>query len=313
MTPSHKNTASRKSVSTRPRGYIDDYNPQEKTKRLLCDVQAVLEEYEAYWPLTCRQVYYRLIGAYGYPKTEEFYERVCNHMSNARRGRVIPFSAIRDDGVSTFGLDHFDDEEHFLRHVRELGEGYKRNKLAGQELHIEVWCEAAGMMPQLFSVAEPYSINVYSSGGFDSLTAKKRLADRICAIGKRTIILHLGDYDPSGQSIFDSVAADVAAFVERDRPWATVSVEFIRVALTADQVRKHNLPTAPAKATDSRSKSWEGGTCQLEALAPDVIASILAEAIVAHIDIIRLLNDRALESIDKRKIAGALPAPRGDA
>lgn len=303
-------TASRKTDGGRHRGYITTYSPQAKTLRLLDDVHTVLDEYREYWPLTCRQVYYRLIGARGYPKTEAFYGKLCHHMANARRGKVIPFDAIRDDGVTTYRLDHFDDEEHFLRHVRRLGQNYTRNKLAAQPVHIEVWCEAAGMLPQLFNVAEPYSIPVYSSGGFDSLTAKKTLSDRICANGKPTIILHLGDFDPSGQSIFDSVAEDVAAFVEHDRPWATVWVRFERIALTADQVRTHALPTAPPKATDTRSKTWEGGTCQLEALAPDTIATILRDAIVQHIDFDRLEHDQAQEEIDLRNIAGALPAPR---
>jgi len=312
MASLEENTPSRKiagETQKRHRGYILEYSPQAKTRRLLDDVQAVLDEYEAYWPLTCRQVYYRLIGAHGYPKTELFYKNLCHHMVNARRGKLIPFDAIRDDGVTTFRLDHFDDEEHFLRHVRELGEGYRRNKMAVQPHHVEVWCEAAGMLPQLFRVAERYSIPVYSSGGFDSLTAKKTLADRICEKGKPAIILHLGDFDPSGQSIFDSVAADVSAFVEADRPWATVSVSFRRVALTGEQVKEYDLPTVPPKATDSRTKSWDGGTCQLEALPPDEIASILRKAIIRSIDFRTLENEREQEKLDRVKIAGSLPAP----
>ena len=308
-----ENTASRKTVSlvqTRPRGYIANYAPQAKTLALLDAAKRVLDEYHEYWPLTIRQIFYRLVGAYDFDKTETAYGRLCHHMANARRAKIIPFHAIRDDGTTTYDLGHFDDEDGFLRHVRELGQNYKRNKLAGQPMHMEVWAEAAGMLPQLYNVAEPYSIPVYSSGGFDSLTAKKRLSDRICGKGKPTVILHLGDYDPSGESIFNSVAEDVAAFVEADRPWATVNVRFVRVALTRDQVLEHRLPTAPAKATDSRSKSWEGGTCQLEALPPDVIASILRSAIIDHLDIDKLNIDRGLEEIERRQIAGALPAPQ---
>jgi len=306
-------TASRKTDGGRHRGYIADYNPQAKTLRLLADAQKVLDEYRSYWPLTCRQIYYRLIGAHGYPKTEAFYSNLCHHLANARRGKVIPFDAIRDDGVTTYSLDHFDGEEHFLRHVRELGEGYQRNKMAAQPRHVEVWCEAAGMLPQLFRVAERYSIPVYSSGGFDSLTAKKRLADRICEIGKPAIILHLGDFDPSGQSIFDSVAADVAAFVEQDRPWATVTVKFRRIALIAEQVEDFRLPTAPPKATDSRTKTWKGGTCQLEALPPNTIADILRAAILDSINVSTFYDERDQEELDRIKIAGALPAPSGGA
>lgn len=301
--------AAGRKTSHRPRGYIDVYRPQQKTRALLADVEAVLAEYRDHWPLTVRQIYYRLVGSRGYPKTETFYGKLCHHVANARRGRLIAFSAIRDDGVSTMFFEHFDDEEHFRRHVRELGESYIRNKLAQQDRHIEVWCEAAGMLPQLAWIAEGYSVQVYSSSGFDSLTAKKHLADRICAIGKPATILHLGDFDPSGASIFDCVAEDVGAFVQADRPWATVEVRFRRVALTADQVRNYSLPTAPPKATDSRSKSWQGETCQLEALPPDTIANLLRKAVESEIDGEQLRIDRIAEEIERRNIAMALPAP----
>ncbi|WP_241524153.1 hypothetical protein [Oceaniglobus indicus] len=291
----------------RNRGYIDGYKPSAKTRALLDQAQDVLDEYRRFWPLTCRQIFYRMVGAHGYDKTEAAYGRLCHHLANARRGKIIPFDAIRDDGVTTWTMDHFDDRDDFLRHVRELGERYTRNKLTAQGVHIEVWCEAAGMSPQLFRVAEPYSVPVYSSGGFDSLTAKKRLANRICAIEKRAIILHLGDYDPSGVSIFDSVAEDVTAFVMADRPHGFVSVEFERVALTREQVQRHDLPTSPAKATDSRFKNWTGGTCQLEALTPDVIASILRTAITRRFDYDQLAVDQSAEEHDRMMISGLLP------
>lgn len=294
----------------RNRGYIDSYKPSAKTRDLLDQALAVLDEYRVYWPLTCRQIFYRMVGAYGYDKTEAAYGRLCHHLANARRGAVIPFDAIRDDGVSTVGLDnHFDDRDDFLRHVRELGARYTRNKLASQNVHLEVWCEAAGMLPQLHRVAEPYSVPVFSSGGFDSLTAKKHLADRICAIEKRAIIIHLGDFDPSGVSIFDAVAQDVASFVMADRPHGHVSVEFERVALIEEQVRAFDLPTAPAKSSDSRSRSWTGGTCQLEALPPDQIAMILNSAIERRFDQDQFADDQSAEHHDRTMINGLLPAP----
>lgn len=311
-TVSSKFTASPK--ITRPRGYINDYSPHAKTRELLDQVEAVLVEYREYWPLTCRQIFYRLVGAYGYDKTEAAYGRLCHHLANARRARVIPFGAIRDDGVISYHRDHFENRDDFLRHVRELGQNYTRDKLADQELHIEVWCEAAGMLPQLDDVAEPYSVHAYSSGGFDSLTAKKNLANRICRIGKPAVILHLGDFDPSGESIFDTVAEDVASFVMADRQDGLVTVQFERIALIADQVRHYDLPTAPPKITDSRSKGWIGGTCQLEALPPNIIAEILREAIEGHLDHEMLRLDRELEEYEREQIQTLLlPAPSGGA
>ena len=132
-------------------------------------------------------------------------------------------------------------------------------------------------------------------------------------MGKPAVILHLGDYDPSGVSIFDSVAEDVSAFVAADRPWATVDVTFERIALTAEQVQHYNLPTAPVKTTNTRSKSWSGGTCQLEALPPNVIAGILRSAIERHIDHDQFVSDFKAEDEDRRIIRQRLlPAPGGD-
>jgi hypothetical protein len=293
----------------RPRGYIENYRPQRKTVDLLNDVDLVLEEYRAHWPLTCRQIFYRLVGARGYPKTEEFYRKLCHHLANARRGLRIDFDAIRDDGVVTVRMQHFDDANDFKRHIRELGENYERNKLANQEHHVEVWCEAAGMINQLAEVAHEFSIHVYSCSGFESVSAKKDLADRICDIGKPAIILHLGDYDPSGLAIFEAVAEDVAAFVEADKPWGDVSVEYRRVALTAEQIEKYRLPTSPAKPTDSRSKTWTGETCQLEAMAPDDIAALLRAQIEDILDDDMLNVDRRLEAHERLELTRLLPAP----
>jgi hypothetical protein len=155
--------------------------------------------------------------ARGYDKSESAYGRLCNHLSNARRGLPIPFEAIRDDGLTTYRRDHFDDRDDFLCHVRSMGQRYTRDKLAGQGVHIEVWCEAAGMLPRIDDVSAPFSVRAYSSGGFDSLTARKDLADRVVGVEKPAIILHLGDDDPSGVSIFDCLAQDVTAFVGADR------------------------------------------------------------------------------------------------
>jgi len=302
-------TPTGRKTSGRPRGYIESYSPQAKTLALLEDVDSVLTEYREHWPLTCRQIFYRLVGAFGYEKSEAFYSKLCHHLANARRGGRVEFDAIRDDGVSTVTMRHFDDEEHFKAHVRALAENYRRNLLATQPVHIEVWCEASGMVFQLAEVAEKFSIRVYSSSGFDSLTAKKELAERICTIGKPAVILHLGDFDPSGESIFEAQAEDVAAFVATDRPWNDVTVRFERVALSAAQVEAYRLPTAPAKKSDSRSKRWDGETCQLEALAPDVIAGILRRAIGGLLDADQFQQDMDLQAVERRRVALALPAP----
>lgn len=79
-----------------------------------------------------------------------------------------------------------------------------------------------------------------------------------------------------------------------------------------EQVRRYDLPTAPPKATDSRSKGWTGGTCQLEALPPDVIAGILKEAIERRINWTTFVDDLNAEEREREEIQTLLlPAPGG--
>jgi hypothetical protein len=144
-------SSSRKLYSTqkdkgRPKGYAK-WNPQKKTKVLMAQVQAILGEYEAELPLTARQIFYRLVGKYGYPKTEDAYESLTNHLVRARRSRMIRFESIRDDGASVIEGKFYTGEEDFYRYLHDEAKSYERDKLAGQESDIRVYVESAGMMP----------------------------------------------------------------------------------------------------------------------------------------------------------------------
>ena len=168
-----------KNGRTRAKGYAD-WRPQDKTLALVGNVRDILEEYRAHLPLTIRQVFYRLVGVYGYPKDENAYERLCNALNRARRAGYIAFDDLRDDGISVIQPKHYASVEGFYGYVSRLGSQYERDKLAEQGVAMRVMCEAAGMMPQLARTCGRYSVPVYSCSGFDSLTAKYELA-RACA------------------------------------------------------------------------------------------------------------------------------------
>jgi hypothetical protein len=306
------------STSKRPKGFAG-WNPHKKTRIVVSQVEAVLREYRAQLPLTARQIFYRLVGAHRYPKDERAYERLTNILVRARRARLIPFEYIRDDGASVIESEHYENKEQFYRQIREMGENFTRDKLARQGLGVRIYCEAAGMMPQISNVSDDYSIPVYSCSGFDSLTAKYDLFRDISRAhtyhGRRTVVLHLGDYDPSGESIFDAIAEDVHAFLSEAIPHKRPEeiAMFDRVALTRDMVVEYSLPTAPPKASDSRSRRWAGGqTCQLEALPPDTLADIIRQRIENLLSGEILEQDREQELEDRQIITKALPAP-GDA
>jgi len=272
-------------TSTRVRGFAP-WNPIQTTLDVVGQVQAILAEYAAYLPMTNRQIFYRLVGTRGYPKTEQAYARLCEYLNRARRAGMIDFSAIRDDGTQSEGGTGYSGVEHWMRSIRYYAEGYSHNLTEGQRYHRELWVEAGGMVPQAAAVAGDYDVITYSAGGFNGLTDKHETAERLARQRKPCIVFHVGDLDPSGLAIVDALAEDVTLMARgiARRRGRDALVQFIRVAVTEDQVAEHGLPTAPQKGSDNRGE-WMDETVQCEALPPDVLAATIRAAIEEYTDL----------------------------
>jgi hypothetical protein len=286
-------------VRTRVRGFAP-WAPRGTTLELLEQVRGVLGEYEDYLPLTIRQIFYRLVGAYDYEKTERAYARLCEHLSRARRARVIDMNSIRDDGGTILAPTTWRDAVEFLAGARYRAANLMLDRTAGQKTGLVVHCEAAGMAPQLQRVAREYCIPVMSGGGFDSVTDKHKFAAQLADHDRPTEVLDITDLDPSGAHMFLAAMEDIKAFTRE----LGGEVTFTRLTVTREQIAQYDLPTAPPKATDKRA--FRGRTCQAEALAPDVLAGILRHAIEQRID--HRVLDRVLkrERAERRKLVRLL-------
>ena len=169
------------------------------------------------------------------------------------------------------------------------------------------------MMPQLARVAERYSVPVYSCGGFASLSAVHEIVKRAKRRAVPTVFLHVGDYDPSGESIFECDDRGRGGVSGRgpDARHFAVHPRARRAHRRAG--RQVRAPTAPAKASDSRSARWSGETCQLEALPPDVLAETVEAAIRGWFDLDLYAEHREFERQERIELLRALPAGNGDA
>jgi hypothetical protein len=95
-------------------------------------VQAVLAEYIKQLPITVQQIYYRLIGVRGYDKDANASERLGELINRARRARLIPMDAIRDDGGAKSYPPSWRDALHFLENVCAEAETLRLDRSAGQ-------------------------------------------------------------------------------------------------------------------------------------------------------------------------------------
>jgi hypothetical protein len=253
-------------------------------------VREVIAEHEAFGSMTKRQIFYRLVGKHGYPKTEASYDRLLELLARAQRARLVPMSAIRDDGPVAIYAGGYGSAAEWWSSLRGQAEYYQHDPRDGQSTIVELWVESSGMTQMIATVARDFGVNVFSSGGFESLTAKYDSAQRIAYEERQTQVLSLGDYDPSGLSMLDAAAQDVFAFVtELDG----VAPTFTRLAVTPAQIRRFELPTAPQKARDRRGTHM-GATVQAEALAPEELASVVRAGLE------KALDKRALQRARRR-------------
>jgi hypothetical protein len=281
-------------ATNRVRGFAP-WRPQAKTRVLLDQVLQVLATYSNLLPLTGRQIFYSLVATTGYDKTEPAYKRLLELLNRARRARIIEMAAIRDDGVISAGDDRFNSGQDFLKSCQHWAASFQLDFMQYQPRHVEVLCEAGGMVPQLERVAEPYGVAVRSSGGFDSTTVKHQLGRLYGTQSKPVVVLHVGDLDPSGEHICSNLAEDVGAFTSHYGGELSV----LRIAVTEDQQAAFDLPTAPTKSTDRRSFS-AAFTVQAEALPPDALASIVRNAIEQQLDMAALA-----QAIDHQQVLRA--------
>ena len=95
--------------------------------------------------------------------------------------------------------------------------------------------------------------------------------------GRRTVVLYVGDHDPSGLDM-DRDLADRLRRLGAD-------VELERLALTAAQVDEYRLPPQPTKSGDSRAFGYSrdhAGSWELDALPADALAGLVSDAIAAR-------------------------------
>jgi hypothetical protein len=291
-------------MSPRVRGFAE-WAPRANSRLLLDQVRAVLEEYVEYLPLTVRQIFYRLVGAHGYDKTELAYDRLGELLNRARRAGEVDFDAIRDGGITSILPLAFTSRQHFIDTARRLAANYKMDRQTGQPTYLELWVEASGMAPMLAAAVDEFGVPVYSCGGFDSLTAKHEAARRIAARDVPTLVLHVGDFDPSGVALFEAAADDVGALVDG----LGGSVSFHRVAVTPEQIARYGLPTAPAKSHDKRSAWMDGDqTVQAEAMPPDILIAEVRQAVTSRIDFDALAAIRMQEAAEGDRVAADIEA-----
>jgi len=152
---------------------------------------------------------------------------------------------------------------------------------------LELWCEKSTMNDVLRPLCKRLEATLVTGLGELSITACKRLVERVRRDRRPARILYVSDFDPAGRSMPVAVARKVEFYAQG----LDLDIALLPVVLTADQVERYQLPRVPIKETELRRERFErvygtGATelDALEALHPGVLRQILLAAAAPYRD-----------------------------
>jgi hypothetical protein len=174
------------------------------------DIRSAMDELRRWWPMTARQVYYRLISSntveqdhwYWKNRQVDIYKAVVRTLKWMRIDDKLPWSAITDEHRVTTPKIGFTDVRQFVdSEMDNFLSGYTRCMAQKQENYIEIWIEKAALLHIVKPIADEFCRRMVVCRGFNSITFQTMFYDRALkaiGMGQLPIVLYFGDWDPSG-------------------------------------------------------------------------------------------------------------------
>ncbi len=265
-----------------------DFAFRKETFALIEKCVEVLERYDdAGYDMTLRQLYYQLVAADEIPNTQHSYDRVGSIVNDARLAGLIDWQHLVDRTRSLKSIAHWNDPPEIIEAVAKQ---YRIDKWQSQPYRPEVWIEKEALAGVFERVCNSLDVPFFSCRGYTSQSEMWAAGQRLrkYQLGTRKpfkkqipIIFHFGDHDPSGMDMTRDVADRLSLFIGK-------SIEIQRLALNMNQIEEFQPPPNPAKITDSRATAYiaeyGGESWELDALEPDVLASLVRNSILNIID-----------------------------
>jgi hypothetical protein len=242
-------------------------------------IAAAIEVLKEIAPATVRAVCYRLFTA-GEIASMEVGEtqRVGRALVWAREHEEIPWSWIVDETRAPERAATWESPEAF---ARAAVASWRPDPWQAQGRRVEVWSEKGTVRGTLAPVLRRYAIDFRVFHGFGSATALHAAAEQSIEDTRPTVVLYVGDWDPSGLHMSE---VDIPARLAR---YGGGLEAFRRIALDVEDIEDPALPFFPA-ASKRKDPRWRwftaryGGRCwELDALSPVVFRERVAAMIRA--------------------------------
>lgn len=268
---------------------------QKQSLELLAQVQKIIESYD--FALTLRQIYYQLVAKQIIPNEQRYYKKLSRLCVAGRNEGMLPEEGFADRMREVDKLSSWPDLNEFMNTVKR---SYHKDKWQNQDSYIEIWTEKDALRNVLTEITYKHDVALMVARGQLSRTAVYEAFKRYKAKSdKECYLYYCGDFDPSGLSIYASIRERLCNF--------GVSVNFVRIALTEEQIGEHQLPSDPAKQSDPNYNKFvrvygSDMVVELDSLPPDVLRKIIEDCILQNIDEGRLAQILRKEESEKIRL-----------
>jgi hypothetical protein len=277
-------------------------------------------------PCNVRALAYQLFNRKLIPSMEKKHtKKVSNWSVIAREEDMMPWEWITDPTRAEQAVATWADPVAYASAVQR---SYRRNKWLDQPTHISMWSEKATVEGTIRPVLERYEVPFQVLHGWSGATPVWDMAQANLRRRQSTLIVYIGDYDPSGLYMSDvdlpqrlarySTNAPADKNIDLDgalRALADVRLEIRRIALTKADTKALGPTTRfPASdKTDTAEKKGDsrhdwfvrnhGHWCwELDALSPKVLRERLEEAIVGALDQESWERYTLIEEVERKAI-----------
>ena len=259
-----------------------DFNFKAASLATIEAAESIISEYQGQGiTLSLRQLYYQFVSRDLIANTERSYKNLGTLITNARMAGMVSWRAIEDRGRI---CRRFYFEEDTDTVVEGLEGSIDYDQWKRQEYYFEVWVEKDALTSVIERPCRDLLVPYLACKGYLSSSEAWKSGQRFSAkmaAGKKCVMIHLGDHDPSGMDMTRDNEKRLDIF-------AGLGVEVRRIALNMDQIEQYSPPPNPAKTTDPRGTGYieEFGhvSWELDALEPQVMRDLIRSEITPHID-----------------------------
>jgi len=260
---------------------------QSTTELITAAMKVLAQE----WPMTIRQLFYRLVSMLIIENCLRDYQRVSTAMTKAREDGRVPYERIVDRSRASYSSRRWTNLQILGDVLEKALVNYRRDYWQDQPYHVEIWCEKDAVTGSIEPVMKEYGINIEAIRGFNSTTNIHTTAERLLRQkedGKEITILYLGDWDPSGRDIERDLGERLSEYTLTGNKIELDSRMIEWVAIFPEDIKKFNLPPLRVKDKDPRSRGFKrrygNEAVELDALPPTELRRRLKQAIDQVID-----------------------------